>query len=429
MSAMLEASCDASHSARNSLASALLLVAMLVLGSFMLAATTDISGAVVSRGTVIAGQGVTSVKHPTGGIVKQILTHEGDTVGAGEVILLLDDTQTKANLAIITNSLQEMQVRLSRLDAELRGNRFITDISQSALSNAALETDIFELRRASALRQKAQLTERIGQFERQIDGLNAAAVAKHTELEWTDRELVAVRTSYERQMVELFRLTQLERAIAQQQGELGGLQASIAEAEGRIAEIKLQLLEVDDAMRTDVANQLLETNSRISELQERQLTAQDQLDRMAIRAPISGTINQMAVKAPGAVVGASEPIVTLVPSADTLHVEARIAPGDIDQISLGQPSMVKFSAFNQRTTPEIKGAISFVAPDLSINPDGQTSSYLVRITISPQSLEPLQNLAIVPGMPADVFIQTSERTLLSYVTRPLVEQIGYAFRE
>ena len=225
------------------------------------------------------------------------------------------------------------------------------------------------------------------------------------------------------------RLTALERDQARLQGERSQLMGTIAEAKGKITETELQIIQVDQDLRSEVGKALAETRAKVSELIERKVAASDQLKRTDILAPQSGIVKQLAVHTVGGVISPGEQIMLIVPDADALTVEAKIAPHDIDQLYLGQVAGLRFTAFNQRTTPEIEGKISLISPDITQDQKTGASYYLVRITLNPSEIVRLGDVKLIAGMPVDAFIKTGERTMLSYLIKPLRDQAERAFKE
>ena len=211
--------------------------------------------------------------------------------------------------------------------------------------------------------------------------------------------------------------------------DLGQLMASTAEAKGKVSEIQLQIIQVDQDLRSEVAKELRETEGKIGELVEKRVAAQDQLNRIDIRSPQSGIVHQLSVHTIGGVISPGEQLMLIVPQADVLVVEARIAPKDIDEIRLRQPAILRFTAFNQRTTPEVGGTVTLVGAD-EINDEKSGKSYFkVQITPSPEDLDRLKHEKLVPGMPVEAFVQTASRTALSYFAKPISDQLTRAFRE
>ena len=366
------------------------IVAFALFGIGGWAATMELAGAVIAQGSLVVESSVKKVQHLSGGIVKEILVQEGDHVKAGDILVRLDETQTKAADAIVSKNLDDLIAQQARLEAERDGENHvvfpatITDVARDQNSNVArtmlAEQKLFVLRREARDGQKAQLRERISQIKEQIQGYVGQAAAKAHEIELIGKELEGVRELWKTKLIPMTRLTALERDQARLQGERSQLMGTIAEAKGKITETELQIIQVDQDLRSEVGKALAETRAKVSELIERKVAASDQLKRTDIRAPQSGIVKQLAVHTVGGVISPGEQIMLIVPDADALTVEVKIAPHDIDQLYLGQVAGLRFTAFNQRTTPEIEGKMSLISPDITQDQKTGASYYLVRIT-------------------------------------------------
>jgi HlyD family secretion protein len=429
---------DIRGSIRRHLVVSLAAAALLTVGLGGWAATTELAGAVVAPGTLVVDSFVKKVQHPTGGVVGELRVRDGDLVRAGQVVMRLDATVSRANLAVIDKSLVELTARQGRLEAERDGAHrisFATFVRSRAPSDPeagkvmAGETRVFELRRDARAGQKAQLKERTGQLREEIQGLTGQIAGKKREIELIGRELEGVRDLWRKNLVPIQRVTALERDAARLEGEHGQLVASVAQAKGKISETELQVIQVDQDLRSEVAKELSEVQGKIAELVEKRVAAEDQLKRIDIRAPQDGVVHQLAVHTIGGVVSPGEPIMLVVPRSDTLVIEAKVAPKDIDQVQLGQKAMLRLTAFNQRTTPEINGSVSLVAADQITDEKTGTSYFKVQVTPGAEDLARLNGIKLVPGMPAEVFIQTGERTMFSYLIKPLSDQVRRAFKE
>ncbi|RWC27302.1 MAG: HlyD family type I secretion periplasmic adaptor subunit [Mesorhizobium sp.] len=410
---------------------------LLVGGAGSLAAVTDLSGAVIASGKLVVDSSVKKVQHPTGGVVGQIFVREGDAVQAGQVLIHLDETVTRANLAIVTKSTDELEARLARLAAERDGAEGI-GFPPSLTSRRddpdvggtmAGEQSLFEFRRQARAGQKAQLAERISQLAEEVSGLTEQRDAKSQEIKLIGTELAGMRTLWERKLVSIDRITALEREAVRLEAEHGQLTAAIAQSKGHTSEIRLQIIQIDQDLRSEVATELREVQAKLSELVERKVSAEDQLKRIDIRSPQAGVVLQLAVHTIGGVITAGEPVMLIVPVADQLTVEARVAPQDIDQLKQGQGATLRLSAFNQRTTPELNGTVSKISADLSTDERSGAGYYTVHIVLPRTELTRLKGLTLAPGMPVEVFFSTSSRTMLSYLIKPLADQIQRAFRE
>ena len=401
------------------------------------AATVKLSGALIAQGSVVVDQNVQKVQHPTGGIVGELRVRDGDHVKAGDVLVRLDETVMRANLAIVSKGLDQQLARKARLEAERDGAdaiAFAPDLvargkDPDIAATLASEQKLFELRRTERTGQKAQLGQRVAQLEQEIGGIEAQQAAKAQEIDLIGRELAGVRDLYNKNLVQLSRLTQLEREMARLGGERAQLLAVAAQSRGKIAEIRLQIIQIDQNLSSEVAKELRETDGKIGEFVERKITAEDQLRRIDIRAPQAGFVFQRAVHTIGGVITASDPIMYIVPDNDRLQVEAKVQPQDIAQVKVGQHAVLRFSAFNTRTTPEIDGEVTRVSADTSTDQRTGASYYTIRIGLPPEELKKLGELKLLPGMPVEAFVQTGERTVISYLMKPLYDQFMRAFRE
>jgi HlyD family secretion protein len=401
------------------------------------ASTAEISGALIAPGSIVVESSVKKVQHPTGGVVGEVRAHDGDVVKAGDVLVRLDDTVTKASLAIVTKNLDGLWARAARLEAEQRGLDKITfppmltsrADDPDVKSIMASEAKLFDVRVNGRIGQKAQLRERIVQLNEEIAGLTAQEKAKDQEIDLVEKELTGVRDLYDKHLVQLTRLTTLERDAARLSGERAQYVASRAQAKGKITETELQIIQVDKDMVSDVSKDLRETNDKIGEFVERKVTAEDQLRRVDIRAPQSGMVLQSTVHTVGGVITAGDAIMLIVPQADDLQVEAKVNPQDIDKLQLGQKTLLRLSAFNQRTTPELNGVVTRVSPDVTTDQRTGQSYYTIRVSMPPEEVARLGEVKLIPGMPVEAFVQTGERTMLSYLIKPLNDQLMRAFRE
>ena len=415
----------------------LAVVAVLAGGLGGWASTTEISGALIAPGAIVVESNVKKVQHPTGGVVGELRAHDGDVVKAGDVVVRLDDTVTKASLAIVTKNLDGLWARAARLEAEQQGLDKITfpamlldRANDPDVKNVmASESKLFEVRTTGRIGQKAQLRERVAQLNEEIAGLQAQEKAKDLEIALVEKELVGVRSLYDQHLVQMTRLTTLERDAARLSGERAQYIASRAQARGKITETELQIIQVDKDMVSDVSKDLRETNDKIGEFVERKVTAEDQLRRTDIRAPQDGMVEQSTVHTVGGVITAGDAIMMIVPQADDLQVEAKVNPQDIDKLQIGQKTLLRLSAFNQRTTPELNGIVTRVSPDVTTDQRTGQSYYTIRVSMPPEEVARLGEAKLIPGMPVEAFVQTGDRTMLSYLIKPLKDQLMRAFRE
>ena len=411
---------------------------LLVGGIGTWAVITEINGAVIAPGQLVVESDVKKVQHPTGGVIGELLVREGDVVRSGQVLVRLDETQTRANLDIVRRSIEEFDARAARLIAEQEGADAILFPEYLMVQRGKdtvvdhlvlMEDKLFVSRRRSREGQKAQLGERIAQIRQEIQGLTEQRGAKDEEIALITSELAGVQSLYDKNLVPLQRVTALQRDRARLVGEKGQLGASIASSTGKIAEISLQIIQIDEDMRSENGKELADIRGRLSEAREKRVAAEDQLKRVDLRAPQDGIVHQMTVHTVGGLVTPNEPAMLIVPNQDRLALDVRIQPHDIDHVRAGQPVVMKFSAFNQKTTPEITGRISRVSADVTADPKTGTSFYTARIGLDDETRGKLGNVTLQPGMPVESFVQTGPRTVISYLTKPLTDQIAKAWRE
>lgn len=424
---------------RKALLAGATVVALLVCGGGLWAATATLSGAVLASGTVVVDSNVKKVQHASGGTVGEIFVNDGDHVEQGALVLRLDETLVRASLQIVTKQLDEIAVRRMRLTAEQDGAAALTlpptlENRQGEAEIAALigaERKLFESRYEARMGQKGQLRERIAQLRQEVDGLAAQQWAKGREIDLIGKELDGAETLWSQHLMPITKLTSLQRDAARIEGERARLKSQHAQTSGRIAETELQIIQLDQDMRAEVMKDLRETTAKAAELAERRIAAEDQLRHIDIRAPQSGLVHQLAVHTVGGVIAQGETLMLVIPEHDALVVEAKVAPQDIDHIRPGQPAYIRFTAFDQRTTPEFEGQVTRISADLTKDQQSGVSYYVARLTLNPA--KPGQSddkpLRLVPGMPAEIHIRTGERTALSYFLKPLRDQFARAFTE
>lgn len=414
-----------------------LVVFILVGGIGGWAATTPLSGAVLAPGSVVVDGNVKKVQHLHGGIVGAIKVKNGDAVKAGDLVMQLDETVTRANLQVIVKQLDELAGRTERLKAE-RDNKDkirVATLFEGRLDNPSVreivsgEQSLFESRRESRESQKAQLRERILQLREEGYGVLKQMDAKAQEISLIAAELESLKPLEKEKLVTSQKMMSLRRETARLDGEKAQLQAAAAQGKGRIAEIEVQLVQIDQELRTEIVKELREIQAREAELVERKVAAEDQLRRVDIRAPQDGVVHQLAVHTVGGVINPGEPVMIIVPQTEKLVIEARVAPQDIDQARSSRSAAVRFPAFNQRTTPEVDGVVTRISPEVITEQQSGISYYLARVELPEDQMKRLDGLTLVPGMPAEVQIRTGDRTALSYLWKPVADQFAKAFRE
>lgn len=400
------------------------------------AATAPLSGAVIASGKVVVESNVRRVQHPSGGVVAEIRVKEGDRVRAGEVLVRLDATNARASLALIEIELMRFQARKARLEAErdsaseLALSEELRERVQDPMVTAAVtgELRLFRTRRAAAEVQRAQFRERIAQSHEEIKGLAAQIEARRAQATLINQELDGVQKLYDQNLVAISRLTALQREASRLVGEQGSLTSDTARVKGRIAEIQLQIVQIDEDLRREVTTELRDVDGKIADLSERRVAARDQLDRIEMRAPQDGLVHQQIVHTIGGVIGPAEQIMLIVPETDGLVVEARVEPAMIDRLHVGQSAMLRFPAFDSATTPDLKGRLIHVSADSSTDQQTGASFYTVRVALDRSELNRLDGKVLLPGMPVETFIQTGTRTALAYLVKPFQDQLARSFR-
>jgi HlyD family secretion protein len=395
------------------------------------------SGAVVVPGNLVVQSNVKTIQHPTGGVVAQIAVRNGMRVNAGDLLLRLDATQAQASLQVVSKQLDEARAKIARLVAERDGlpRPAIPPELSARLDDGnvktllASEASLFRARVTARESQKELLKSKVSQLGEEIVGLDAQVGSKAKQLELITGELSGVQELFDKRLVPLNRLTTVQRESARIEGERGQLISTIAETKSKVGEAQLQIVKIDHDTQTEVVKELGEVQGKEAELSERSVAARDVLDRIELRAPTSGMIHQLAAHTVGGVIRAGDAVMEIVPDSDDLQIEAKLQPNDIDQVRKGQHAYVRFSAFNQRTTPQLIGEVSFVSPDTTRDPQTNMPYFTVRIMLSEEERRRLAGLQLVSGMPAEVFMQTGSRTMLSYLFKPIVDQLNRAFVE
>ena len=413
----------------------LALTVFLVIGCGGWAVMARLDGAIITSGIVKVDQNLKEVQHRDGGIVKTLAVRPGDFVSEGQVLVALDDVQVKAELLIVRAQLAEALARKSRLLAErdnLEALEFAEDLralSSSAETAIHGENRLFSGNKAARDSQKEQLELSIGQTNEEINGLQARLVAKRQELKLVGAEREKLLDLHEKS----WSTTRgLRRPCATGRGYPGRSaisRPSIARAKARASEIRLQIIAIDQNARTEAQRELRTVDARLAELNERKLAIDDRLSRTEIRSPVSGYVNELSIFTIGGVITPAAKIATIVPHNAELKFEAKISPADIDQVREGQQARVRLTAFIRNTTPEMKARVVMVSPASARDPSTGQEYYIAYVELEKELLSQLSGMRLVPGMPAEVFISTAERTAASYLVKPFTDQMNRAFRE
>lgn len=417
------------------------IIALLVLvGGFGgWAALSQISGAIVASGQIEVDQNRQVVQHPDGGVIAELLIEEGDVVIIGQPLLRLDPTLELSELSIIEDQLYELFARRGRLEAERDGTQDISfepELIEAAQRDASIkellevQIRLFDARSASIANQVEQLSKRKAQIRNQIEGLRAQQEAINTQLNLLRRELSDQQQLLEKGLAQATRVLALERTEAQLKGQAGDLAARKAEYEGRITEIDIEINALGTTRREEAISRLRDQQYRALELEERARALKEKLARMEIKAPVSGIVYGMTVFTPRSVLRAADPVLYIIPQDRPLIIAARVEPINIDEIFVGQEVILRFSALDQRTTPELNGKVVQISADAFQDQTTQMSYYRAEIILSEgeQSKIP-EGIALVPGMPVEAFVKTNDRTPIAYLIKPLSDYFVKAMRE
>ncbi|WP_373502986.1 HlyD family type I secretion periplasmic adaptor subunit [Aestuariivirga sp.] len=401
------------------------------------ATTTELHGAIIAPATIIAETNSKRVQQKDGGVVRKILVRDGDRVTEGQELVILDDTETKAELGIVDALLVEELAKKSRLEAQRDENVSLTfpdellqKRSDPKIGKVLEGQEKLHAARLAAVKGKIdQLNEQVGQVGEQIEGISAQIKSKDRQIELIKDELSDLQTLLDKGLTPQSRVLAMQREQARLEGERGELIGSRAAASSKAGEIKLQILQIREEVLSQTLLDLREADGRIAELSERKLAARARLDRMVVKAPITGTVYQLMVHTEGGVVTPAEPLMMIVPEADDLVLQAQVMPQNIEQITMGQKAQIRFPAFNSRTTPEVQAEVFSVSADVSRMSADTPPFYDVRLRIPHDQLALLGTSELKPGMPAEAFIQTTSRTPMSYFMKPLMDQFQHTWRE
>jgi HlyD family type I secretion membrane fusion protein len=399
------------------------------------AATAEISGAVIAQGQIVVDQQIKSIQHRDGGIISEIAIREGDSVRAGQVVLRLDDTQTKAEISIVEAQLLELTARRARLLAErdLLKTIAFPESLDSALAEVQFlmtgESRVFHGNLSNRESRKQQLQLVVEQVGEEVTGLEAQRVSKRQEVALVEQHRARLENLVSKQLIEQSPLYAADRDIARLMGESGEIDAAIARARSKINELQLQILFIDETARTEAQRELTSLDTKVSELQERHNAILDRLSRTEIRAPIDGVVNELNIHTIGGVITPAEILVTIVPMNAQLKVEFGLPPISIDQVSVGSSARLRLPALNQRTTPELTGKVTHMSP--ATTRDASSGLFLYRgdVILDAGEISKIGASQLIPGMPVEVYVTTEERTALSYFMQPITDQIVKAFRE
>ncbi|MBA85635.1 HlyD family type I secretion periplasmic adaptor subunit [Thalassobius sp. S69A] len=403
------------------------------------AALTNISGAVIASGQVEVDQNRQVVQHPDGGVIQDILVDEGDFVEAGQMLIRLDPDDLQTQLTIIEGQLYELMARRGRLEAERDGRadiRFDPRLQEAGAADPKVlelmqgQAQLLQARLDSVRQEIAQLEKRRGQISSQIEGIDAQRSALSAQLDLIQEELASQRTLLEKGLAQAARVLSLQREEAKLAGQVGQLASERAQAEGRITEIELEILKKDTLRREEALTTLRDLQYRELESAENRRATLQKLQRLNLRAPVSGVVYGLQFFAPRSVIKPADPVLFLVPQDRPLVVAAQVPPIHVDQIFLGQDVTLRFSTFDQRDTPELFGKVAQISADAFTDQATQAAFYRIEVLPNEGELSRLPDGAkLLPGMPVETFIRTKDRTPLAYLIKPLSDYFTKAFRE
>jgi HlyD family secretion protein len=426
-------------SARWPLIVGFLALGVLVGGFGTWAVRTQIAGAIVASGRIEVERNRQVVQHPTGGVVAEIRVKEGDVVAAGDLLIELDSTRLKSEMAITEGQLFEIIARRGRLEAERDGHdevAFLPELLDRAAVNPEVaelmegQRNLFHARRETLSKSQEQLDKRRAQIASQIEGIDAQTASLEEQLELIEEELANQQSLLDRGLAQASTVLALRRNAANLRGQLGELAANRAEAETRITETEIEALSLVTQRREEAITQLRDMRYNELELREQRAATQEDLDRLDIRAPVSGIVYGLAVQTPRSVVQAAEPVLYIVPQDRPLLIAAQVEPVHIDEVLVGQTVSLRFASLDQRTTPELVGRVSLVSADAFEDEATRATYYRAEIVLAPGEIERLDpDVTLIPGMPVEAYIRTADRSPFAYLTKPLMDYFNRAFRE
>jgi HlyD family secretion protein len=400
---------------------------------------SSIAGAVVATGRIEVDQNRQVVQHLDGGIVSEILVEEGDVVAEGALLLRLDANRLSSQLVITEGQLFELVARRGRLEAERDETETIAfegDLFKLAATRPEVEefmagqTRLFVARQDSVAREVEQLEKRRAQIRDQIVGVKAQQESMVLQLELIGEELANQQTLLDRGLAQAGTVLNLRRTSADLQGSLGELIATEAQAEGRITETEIEILKLGTRQREEAITRLRDLRYQELELAETRRSLIEQLERLDIRAPVSGIVYGLQVHTPRSVIRPAEPVLYLVPQDRLLVVAAQVAPINIDEIYVGQSVSLRFSALDQRETPELFGIVVLISADSFEDENSRQPYYRAEIELKEGEIEKLpEGVVLVPGMPVESYIRTADHSPLTYLVKPLADYFVKAFRE
>ncbi len=406
-------------------------IVLLIMAQFV-----QVTGAVMAAGAVSVESQIKTITHPTGGVLSQVFVRDGSKVRTGDTLIRLDSSVSEISANLSGASVDELRARRARLEAEIADRATISfpaelmgSSSPAAREAMAREQRLFAIRRSERASQINLLNDRVRQAESEIVSTQKQIGAIRQQSALIAPELSGLRRLYDQELVTINRLNEVERAAVSLSGEAAALEARVAQIEARISEIRQQILGVQQGARAEAGVEMAQVIEVLNQSEVRQADARETYDRSVIKAPQDGVVYGLAFTTPGSAIPPGQPILQIVPDGDNLVIEGRVSPADIDQLSPGLSARVRFSAFSAQLTPEAGAKLVFIAPERTFDQATGASFYKVKLAFDRARFEKETNLRLAVGMPAEVFISTGDRSLLSYLVKPLVDQFERAFRD
>jgi HlyD family secretion protein len=413
-----------------------LVIGGLIVLLILMASVIQTRGAVIGIGKLSVESSVKHLAHPTGGVISAIYVKEGDRVRKGDPIMRFDSTVSGGSASMLGQSLEQLLAARARLTAERDGMATIdfppelrNNPSPTAVAAMQEATRQFQVRAQLRMAEEAGIRERIAQTEQEAAATRSQMDSARKQSALIEPELDSVRSLYDRKLVTITRLNQMERTAADLNASAASSASNIARLRARVGELRVSMLEMQRTARTQAAQELAAINAQLGDQKIRSIAATDAAERSLLRAPHAGIVEKLAYKTIGGVVPPAQTIAEVVPDGEPLIIEAAVSPNDIDQIQMGQSSTVLFTSLNRQTTPELKGTLYYVAAEPTVDERTGASYYPVRIRVPEAELKRLNGLQLKSGMPAETFFSTGKRSLISYLLKPLLDQFNRAFRE
>lgn len=423
--------------ARGPIMAGMLIIAVMFGGLGVWSGVARLDSAVVASGVVSVDGRRKAIQHLEGGIIADILVADGDKVEKDQVLLRLDPVRPRANLQIVRGQLDAALALEARLTAERLGAdgidfppMLLDRLAESEVADAVQgQIILFDARREALEGQTEVLESRILQLQEEISGLTAERAANNRQMGFLEDEISGIKDLVGRGLVARPRLLALQRAVADLEGENARLTGNISRQQQAIGESRLQIISIQNQFREEVASRHREVQAQIFDLRERYTAARDIVDRIELRAPHAGYVVNLRVHTIGGVIRPGDTMMEIVPTGETLVLEAQVRPEDIDHVTVGQEADVMLTAFNMRNTPTVPGEVVTVSADRLVDERSGAPYYLAKVRINKAELDKLDHVELQPGMPAEIFIKTGLRSPLNYMLEPLIDSVNRAFRE